>query len=90
MPGVMAAGASTAPPLGGHWGQFFDVEGEPPRGPNEKSPIVLQVAVTPEYFDAIGMTLIGIRPSAISGAVSCSPSGSLLRRAQSREVVPFQ
>jgi len=61
LPGVMAAGAATAPPLDGNWGQFFEVEGERPLGPNEKSPVVLQVAVTPGYFDAIGTTLLAGR-----------------------------
>ena len=57
VPGVAAAGAASAPPLGGHIGQFFVAEGERPRGPREETPVVLQVVVTPGYFDAIGMTL---------------------------------
>jgi predicted permease len=57
LPGVTASGAATAPPLGGHWGQFFVGDADPPLGPNDKTPVVLQVAVTPGYFDAIGMTL---------------------------------
>ena len=58
LPGVVAVGGATAPPLGGHWGNFFEAEGDRPLGPNEKTPVVLQVAVTPGYFDAIGMTLL--------------------------------
>ena len=61
VPGVAAAGAASAPPLGGHWGQFFTAEGDPPLGPNEKSPVVLIVLVTPGYFDAIGMTILSGR-----------------------------
>jgi len=61
LPGVVAAGASTAPPLRGYWGQFFDVEGEAPAAPGAKTPVVLQVAVTPGYFDAIGMTVLAGR-----------------------------
>ena len=57
-PGVAAAGAASAPPLGGHWGNFFTAETDPPLGPKDKNPVVLQVAVTPGYFDAIGMTLL--------------------------------
>jgi predicted permease len=61
IPGVAAAGAANAPPLGGHWGQFFQAEGDRPLGPNEKTPVVLQVVVTPGYFDAIGMTVLAGR-----------------------------
>jgi putative ABC transport system permease protein len=61
MPGVAAAGASSHTPLGGHSGQFFTAEGDPPLGPNEKSPVVLTVVVTPGYFDAIGMTVLAGR-----------------------------
>jgi putative ABC transport system permease protein len=61
LPGVIAAGAASAPPLGGHWGQFFEAEGDRPLGPNEKTPVVLQVVVTPGYFDAIGMTVLAGR-----------------------------
>ena len=61
LPGVAAAGATSGPPLGGHWGQFFIAETDPPLGPNEKTPVVLQVAVTPGYFDGIGMTLLAGR-----------------------------
>ena len=60
-PGVAAAGASSAPPLGGHMGQFFIAEGDRPLGPNENTPVVLQVIVTPGYFDAIGMTVLAGR-----------------------------
>ena len=60
--GVKAAGAASAPPLGGHWGNFFTVEGAPPLGPDEQNPVVLQVVATPGYFDAIGITLLAGRP----------------------------
>jgi len=61
LPGVKAAGAASAPPLGGHWGNFFTVEGAPPLGPNQQNPVVLQVVVTPGYFDAIGITFLAGR-----------------------------
>jgi putative ABC transport system permease protein len=60
-PGVAAAGAASAPPLGGHMGQFFIAEGDRPLGPNENTPVVLQVIVTAGYFDAIGMTVLAGR-----------------------------
>ena len=61
VPGIAAAGAASAPPLGGHWGQFLVAEGDRPLGPDEKTPVVLQVAVTPGYFEAIGLTLLAGR-----------------------------
>jgi putative ABC transport system permease protein len=62
VPGVQAVGLATAPPLGGHWGNFFVAEGDKPLGPNEKEPVVLQIVASPGYFDAIGMTFVGGRP----------------------------
>lgn len=61
LPGVAAAGAASAPPLEGHMGQFFRAEGDRPLGPNENTPVVLQVIVTPGYFDAIGLRLLAGR-----------------------------
>jgi predicted permease len=62
VPGVHSDGATSAPPLGGHWGNFWEAEGNPPLGPNDKNPVVLQVVATPGYFDAIGMTFLAGRP----------------------------
>ena len=62
VPGVKSAGVSSAPPLGGHWGNFWEAEGSKPLGPNDKNPVVLQVVASPEYFDAIGMTFLAGRP----------------------------
>jgi predicted permease len=61
VPGVKSVGASSAPPLGGHWGNFWEAEGQAPLGPNDKNPVVLQVVATPGYFDAIGMTVLAGR-----------------------------
>ena len=61
LPGVEAAGAATALPLGGHWGQFFKIEGAPPLGPNEQNPVILNRVVSPGYLDAIGVTLLAGR-----------------------------
>jgi predicted permease len=62
VPGVQSVGATSAPPLGGHWGNFWESEGSPPLGPNDKTPVVLQVVATPGYFEAIGMTFLAGRP----------------------------
>ncbi len=61
VPGVKSVGATSAPPLGGHWGYFWEAEGNPTLGPNDKNPVVLQVVATPGYFDALGMTLLAGR-----------------------------
>ena len=58
LPEVASAGAASAPTLVGTWGQFFVVRDAPQSHPNEKTPIDLQVVVTPGYFDAIGMTFL--------------------------------
>lgn len=56
-PGVDSASATTAVPLGGHWGNFFQVEGARPLGPNEQDPVILQRIILPNYFQAMGITM---------------------------------
>jgi predicted permease len=58
IPGVEHAGVvSCAPVSGCHWGWLYHAEGAPPRRADEASPIVLNRAVTPEYFAAMGIRL---------------------------------
>lgn len=58
IPGVEHAGVvSCAPVSGCHWGWLFYAEGAPPRPADAASPIVLNRAVTPEYFAAMGIRL---------------------------------
>jgi putative ABC transport system permease protein len=56
-PGVASAAAITCAPLGCHWGNFFTVEGAPPRGKDEKNPVVLQRYATADYFRTMGIRL---------------------------------
>lgn len=57
LPGVQYAAATSATPLGGHWGNFYDVEGAPPKRAGDADPVILQRIVTPGYVEAMGMTL---------------------------------
>ena len=70
MPGVKSVGVASAPPLGGHWGNFWEAEGNPPLGKDDKNPVVLQVVATPGYFEAIGMTFLAGRPFELQEADS--------------------
>jgi predicted permease len=56
-PGVDIAAAITCPPLGCHWGNFYEVEGAPPRGKDDKNPVVLQRFATLDYFRTMGIRL---------------------------------
>ncbi len=56
--GVTAAGATSAPPLGGSWGGVFEAEDAHDTDTHGEQPVMLQVAATPGYVEAIGMTLV--------------------------------
>jgi putative ABC transport system permease protein len=61
LPGVRAAGATSSPPFGGQWGGVFEAEGARAAGANDDQPVVLRVAATPGYVEALGMTLLAGR-----------------------------
>ena len=56
-PEVVSAAAITCAPLGCHWGNFFSVEGAPPRGKDDKNPVVLHRYATLDYFRTLGVRL---------------------------------
>jgi predicted permease len=74
LPGVKAAGMTSAPPLSGHWGGQFEAEGAQNVAQGE-NPVALRVAATPGYFEAIGATLLAGRTFEQS---DCEPNSSLV------------
>lgn len=59
LPGVVGAAGTTVLPLSGqHSGWFFVVEDAPPRGENERNPVVLNRAVSPGYLETMGVELV--------------------------------
>jgi putative ABC transport system permease protein len=61
LPGVISTSAITAPPLGGHWGNFFNLENAVPKGPNEPDPVVLQRVAFPRYFETMAIPMVAGR-----------------------------
>jgi putative ABC transport system permease protein len=61
LPGVNAAAATSSPPLGGHWGGVFESDNAHGSVSSKEKPTVLQIAVTPRYFNTVGMTLLAGR-----------------------------
>jgi len=57
IPGVETAAVANFTPLGGHWGRGIEIENAPPRDPDEPTPIILMRVVSPDYFQAMGVTL---------------------------------
>jgi predicted permease len=75
LPAVASASAVTAPPLSGHWGNFFTIENAPPKGPNEQDPVVLQRIAFPGYFETMGIRIVAGRDfTAQDGIQEGSPS----------------
>jgi predicted permease len=60
-PGVAHVAAASSLPLSGHWGWFYVVEGDPPRGKEDTNPVVLQRVVTPGYLETMGVQLLAGR-----------------------------
>jgi predicted permease len=61
LPGVTAASAVSAPPLGGHRGTFYTPENAPARRPDEPDPVVLLRVAWPGYFETLGITMLAGR-----------------------------
>ncbi len=61
-PGIESATLSTAVPPFGAFRRGIEIEGAPPRGPEEAAPQVASVGVTPAFFDTVGVQLLRGRP----------------------------
>ena len=61
LPGVVSASVVTAPPLGGHWGNFFNIENAPARRAEEPDPVVLQRVAWPGYLGTMGIPILAGR-----------------------------
>ncbi len=61
LPGVVSASIVTAPPLSGHWGNFFNIENAPARRPDEPDPVVLQRVAWPGYLGTMGIPVLAGR-----------------------------
>ena len=61
LPGVIQASAADKIPLGGHRGNFWEIENAPARKPDEQDPIVLQRVAFPGYFAAMGIQCLAGR-----------------------------
>jgi predicted permease len=57
LPGVEAVGLVSCPPLGCHWGNFYEPEGRPPLKAGDANPVVLRRPASPGYFKAMGIRL---------------------------------
>ena len=57
-PGVESAGIVSCPPLGCHWGTFFQrIEGRAPLAPGQANPVTLYRPASPTYFKTMGVRL---------------------------------
>ncbi len=61
LPGVMAVSGTMPPPLLGHSYYFFEIEGAPPRAPDQPDPMIPGRAVFPGYFESMGIPLVSGR-----------------------------
>ncbi|MCF7973329.1 MAG: ABC transporter permease [Phycisphaerae bacterium] len=61
LPGVIQASAADKIPLGGHTGNFWEIENAPAREPDEQDPVVLQRVAFPGYFEAMGIQCLAGR-----------------------------
>ena len=57
LPGIEASGLVSCPPLGCHWGSFFEIEGRKTGASGGSNPVTLFRPASPGYFKAMGIRL---------------------------------
>ena len=58
IPGVDHVAMITCPPLGCHWGNFYQAEGAPALTKNEVDPVTLTRLASPDYFATMGIQFV--------------------------------
>ena len=58
LPGVDHAGLVSCPPLGCHWGRFYQAEGAPPLAKDAPDPVTLTRYASPDYFATMGIRFV--------------------------------
>ncbi len=61
LPGVTSAAAIDIPPMGGHSGWFFEIEGAPPEDPDAARPVTLVRIASADYIETMGITMLSGR-----------------------------
>jgi predicted permease len=88
--GVVSASAITAPPLHGHWGNFFVAENAPPKGPNEPDPVVLQRIAFPGYFETMGIPVLAGRSFTDQDGINDGSRAVIVNETSARQSWPDQ
>jgi predicted permease len=57
IPGATSVGLVSCPPLGCHWGTFYDIEGRALLAPGQANPVTLYRPASPGYFQTMGIRL---------------------------------
>jgi len=81
LPGVVSVGATTHEPLGGHTGNFYQVEGAEPLPEGSSTPVTLSRNATVGYFDAIGINLLVGRTFTSADAAEDAPAVVVVNQA---------
>lgn len=90
LPGVTAVSAASTTPLGGHNGNFFEVEGAPPLKKGEQDPVVLSVVAAAGYTKAMGVTLAEGRDFTESDLAAGAPPVITVNESFARRAWPGQ
>ncbi|HTL58162.1 MAG TPA: ABC transporter permease [Candidatus Limnocylindrales bacterium] len=90
LPGVTAASIVSAPPLGGHWGNFFTVENAAHKAPNAPDPVILQRIAFPGYFETMEIKLLAGRGFTEQDGLNAGSLAVVVNEIFAREAWPNQ